>query len=248
MAIAESQTRLRQEQTRPLLPLVTSGYSVGGFGGTGNFTGVTPPASPPAPFTYLRRARTLDAMAVWTLQNMGAGNIAHANRRRAQLDQSIYDRLRIVNQVRSEVTEAYGFARGERNAGPNCLAATGRGRSRLPRRLSKTVRDSKSLPIEVLNSARLLVSAAAAWCEAFIGDNEAQFRLFVAMGQPPYGASRHLAQSNLPQDSARIAASRSAARRSPEAIDQSLIDHSRTSADHASDMLELRSKDAEILS
>lgn len=197
MAIAESQTRLRQEQKRPLLPLVTSGYSVGGFGGTGSYTAVNPPNVPASPFTSLAPRTDFDVMAVWTLQNMGAGNIARANQRRAQLDQSVYDRVRIVNQIRNEVTEAYGFCLGERNSVRIALRRLVEAENGFREDYQRFL-GFEALPIEVLNSARLLVGARTTLVQAFIGDNEAQFRLFVAMGSPPYGAADAL-REQLPQ-------------------------------------------------
>ncbi|HEX3728109.1 MAG TPA: hypothetical protein VHV08_17780, partial [Pirellulales bacterium] len=188
-------TRLRQEQVRPLLPLVTFGYSAGGFGGTGNFlAGI-------APFTATYGRTDIDAMAVWTLQNMGAGNLAHANQRRAQLDQTIFDRVRMVNQVRREVTEAYGFSLGERRQVRISLRRLAESEAGFREDYQRFL-GFQSLPIEVLNSARLLVSARSSLVEAFIGDNEAQFRLFVAMGQPPYHAAEQLKEQLAPQGNA----------------------------------------------
>ncbi|HEY5313531.1 MAG TPA: TolC family protein, partial [Pirellulales bacterium] len=197
MAIAESRTRVRQEQKRPLLPLVTAGYSVGGFGGTGNFPNG---AASAAPFTALYDRADFDAMAVWTLQNMGAGNISLVNRRRAQVDQSIYDRVRVVNLVRREVTEGYGYALGERNQVRIALRRLGEAEAAFREDYQRLLA-FEALPIEVLNSARLLVAARSSLVEAFIGDNEAQFRLFVAMGQPPFGATDAL-REQLPMHNA----------------------------------------------
>jgi outer membrane protein TolC len=198
MAIAESRTRVRQEQKRPLLPLVTAGYSAGGFGGTGNFPNG---AASAGPFTALYPRTDLDVMAMWTLQNMGAGNISLANRRRSQLDQSIYDRVRVVNQVRREVTEAYGYALGERNQVRIALRRLTEAEAGFREDYQRLL-GFESLPIEVLNSARLLVAARSSLVNAFIGDNEAQFELFVAMGQPPFCAANSLHDQLSPQDPA----------------------------------------------
>ncbi|HEX3659685.1 MAG TPA: TolC family protein [Pirellulales bacterium] len=196
LAIAESRTRVRQEQARPLLPLVTAGYSAGGFGGTGNFPNG---ASSAAPFTAVYNRTDLDAMAVWTLQNMGAGNISLVNRRRSQLDQSIYDRVRVVNQVRREVTEAYGYALGQRNEVRVSLRRLVEAEAAFREDYQRLLA-FEALPIEVLNSARLLVTARTGLVQAFIGDNEAQFELFVAMGQPPFNAGDTLREQLPPQN------------------------------------------------
>ncbi len=47
------------------------------------------------------------------------------------------------------------------------------------------IRGGQGLPIEVLNSANLLVRAREQFLAAIIGYDQAQFQLFVALGQPP---------------------------------------------------------------
>lgn len=179
--IGASQTRARQEQMRPLLPLVLLGYSSGGFGGTGNFI-------PNPPFTSLMARADFDAMAVWTVQNAGVGNRALVRGSRAAVNQSIYQRRDMENQVRMEVTGAYASALAQRRQVAISL-----------RRLTdaelayeedfRRLRGGGALPIEVLNSVRLLVAARQSLADAFVNDNRAQFDLFVALGQPPFQAA-----------------------------------------------------------
>ena len=66
--IAEAETRFRQERLRPLFPTVSLGFSAGSFGGGSN-------TSTPS-FGDFGGRTDFDAFAFWTLQNLGAGNVA----------------------------------------------------------------------------------------------------------------------------------------------------------------------------
>jgi len=187
-AIDVAGTRLRQEQTRPLLPLLSVGFSAGGFGGTGNFF-----ANPP--FTGLGNRADFDVMAVWTLQNLGMGNVATIRQRRAVLNQSVEDRRQAVNQVRDQVAEAHAEAQAR-------LTKIKVARSQLDDAEDGFLRELKQLqagavdhPIEVLNIVELLSTARQDLIEAIIGFNRAQFRLFVATGLSPMRSARSVEQA-----------------------------------------------------
>ncbi|HEY5315942.1 MAG TPA: TolC family protein [Pirellulales bacterium] len=185
-SIVRSQIRVREEQMRPLLPLLTLGYSSGGFGGTGN-------AIPNPPFTGIVPRTDFDAMAVWTLQNAGAGNLARIRGGRAELGESVYQRSRMENQVRREVTAAYASALAQRRKVEVSLRRLVDAENAYQEDFQR-LRGGKALPIEVLNSVRLLVSAREALIDAFVNDNRAQFDLFVALGQPPFRAAAQAAK------------------------------------------------------
>ncbi|HWB10655.1 MAG TPA: TolC family protein [Pirellulales bacterium] len=180
--IQHNNTRLRQEQMRPLFPMLLMGYSSGSFGGgsvlfppfLGNFRG----------------RQDFDALAVWSLTNMGVGNIATVSERRAVLNQSIAERTRALNGIRQEVIAAYGLVRGELvqiQVTQRQLADSEEGfREEFARLLG-----AEALPIEVLNSVDQLGFARQELIKAVTGYNQAQFRLFVATGSSP-------TQANLP--------------------------------------------------
>ena len=100
--VAAAEVRFRQEQLRPLLPIVAVGFSGGTFGGGSDL--VTP--------TYgsFSGRSDFDAMALWTLQNLGFGNASLRGQRRAQINEVVADRVRTANQVRDEVAAAYAEA------------------------------------------------------------------------------------------------------------------------------------------
>jgi outer membrane protein TolC len=175
-AIAASQARYRQECARPLLPTLFVGYSAGGFGGGSQLAPVTS-----APFNS---RVDFDVMAFWTLQNLGLGNLALTRQRRAEVREAEADQLITVNQIRDEVAAAVAdSAARSRDVG---LAQRKLKRALEGYRLDlNRVRGLVGRPIEVLNSARLLASGRQEFVLALTRFNQAQLRLFVALGQPP---------------------------------------------------------------
>jgi outer membrane protein TolC len=200
-AIRASQVRVRQETVRPLLPILWMGFSAGDFGGgavsttsgnvfnphTGNpdlvtinnALGQTIPK-----FGKIAGRVDVDVIAYWQLRNMGLGNLALIRERRAQRNQAEAHRLRILNEVREQVSVAY-------NTSAEQFRAIGIQRRRVQEATEGFQRDLITsfrgvvLPIEVLDNAKRLRAAREALLEAVIGFDRAQFQLFVALGQPP---------------------------------------------------------------
>jgi outer membrane protein TolC len=180
--IQHNSTRLRQEKTRPLFPMLLMGYSAGSFGGGSVLF--------PPQLGLFRGRQDFDVLAVWSLTNMGVGNWATVNERRAVLNQSIADRTRALNGIRQEVVAAFGLVRGELvqiQVTQRQLADSEQGfREEFARLLG-----AEALPIEVLNSVDQLGFARQELIKAVMGYNQAQFRLFVSTGSSPM-------QANLP--------------------------------------------------
>jgi len=179
--IAAADYRVRQECTRPLLPVISLGFSGGAFGGGGNF-------NPGQQFFQTFGGRTdFDVMAVWSVQNLGFGNSALQKRSRAERDQAIAARGRMVNQVAREVGDAYAKSESRKRqvsiAQQRLQSAVAGAQEELDR-----TRGGESLPIEALNSVRLLGEAGVALVQAVGGYDLAQFELFVALGQTPNSA------------------------------------------------------------
>ncbi|HEY2250971.1 MAG TPA: TolC family protein [Planctomycetaceae bacterium] len=179
--IAAADYRVRQECTRPFLPVVSVGFSGGAFGGGGTF-------NPGQQFFQTFGGRTdFDVMAVWSVQNLGFGNSALQKRSRAERDLAIAARGRMVNRVAREVGDAYAKSESRKRqlsiAQQRLQSAILGAKEELQR-----TRGGESLPIEALNSVRLLGEAGVAMVEAIGGYDMAQFELFVAIGQTPTGA------------------------------------------------------------
>ncbi len=178
--VAYAQIRVRQERVRPWLPILSAGFSFGGFGGNGTQA---------VPSAWTGDARMdFDVAAVWTLQNLLAGNRARQNQAAAVVGEMEAERLRTVNLVRDEVGEAYTLVR-----------ARGREVEIARRRIEVTLRaftedlsrtrNLEGRPIEVTRSVDLLTTARQDLVRAMAGYSEAQLRLFTALGNPP-GAIR----------------------------------------------------------
>lgn len=179
--ISAAEYRVRQENTRPLLPVVSVGFSGGAFGGGGNF-------NPGQSFFQTFGGRTdFDVLAVWSMQNLGFGNSALQKRSRAERDQAIVARNRMANRVAREVGDAFAKSESKRRqvaiAAQRLQSAIAGARQELDR-----TRGGEGLPIEALNSVRLLGEAGIALVEAVGGYDLAQFELFVAIGQTPHSA------------------------------------------------------------
>ena len=175
-AIAAADYHRSQEVARPLLPTVWLGFSGGLFGGGSN---IIPPS-----LAHFGGRTDFDVRLFWTFMNLGAGNLALINRRQAQLNEAELQRVLVINQIRREVTSARAdglAARTEIEIARNELASAESGfREDFDRSRQKLGR-----PIEVLNMLNLLAAARVNLIKALLHYDQAQFRLFVALGSPP---------------------------------------------------------------
>ncbi|MGH7140491.1 MAG: TolC family protein, partial [Pirellulales bacterium] len=177
--IQHAVTRVRQEKTRPLFPLVMLGYSSSSYGGGGVLF--------PPQLSNFRGRQDFDVMALWTLQNMGMGNVATVSERRSMLNQAIAERTRTLNDVRQQVVAAYGLVQGERTQIQITQRQTSDAEQGFREELERLF-GADALPIEVLNSVKQLAMVRQELIEAVTGYNKAQFRLYVAIGYSPVRA------------------------------------------------------------
>jgi outer membrane protein TolC len=178
---ARRQALYRQEKFRPLLPTLSIGFSSGTFGGGTNRVDLVP-VNPG--FGKFGSRADFDVVAYWTAQNLGVGNAARQNERRAQREIATTEQVRLLNLVRREVVAAYSRAEaGQRRleiARERLRSAEAGYRKDLGR-----TRGGQGLPIEILNSAERLVQARRALVQSILEHNLGQFQLFVALGQRP---------------------------------------------------------------
>jgi outer membrane protein TolC len=191
--IAEGETRYRQERMRPLLPLVSVGVSGGSFGGgSGGYgspaNGFVQGIASGSEFGSFKGRSDVDVFAVWSLQNLGIGNLATQGQRRAQVRVAVEGRSVAINSVRREVAEAYGVAESKRIQAEVAIRQLDTADEGFRQDLIR-IRGGEGRPIEVLNSLRLLASARQDVIMAIMGYNQSQFQLFVALGQPPFTAT-----------------------------------------------------------
>ncbi|SIO61221.1 Outer membrane protein TolC [Singulisphaera sp. GP187] len=178
-AIRETLLMLEGSKVLPFSPTILVGFSAGGMGGGSNL--VRPV------FGGFGGRTDLDAYAFWTIQNLGVGNMAMINLARSRVGITRYQEVAVLDRIRAEVAEAYArtHARYAQIGTTEQAVRSGTEGFRADLvRLESTV----GLPIELLDSMRLLARARYEYLAAIVDYNEAQFALYVALGQPPANA------------------------------------------------------------
>jgi outer membrane protein TolC len=174
--VAVVATHLREERVRPWVPLLSVGFSAGTFGGGSDQADTR--------FGHFGGRTDFDALAVWSLDNAGLGNWAVQRRLRADVDAAEAERARVIRQVGREVADAYAVSAARLRqadlARRRVASAAAAYREDLRR-----ARNLLGRPIEVLDSVDQLAAARQELIGAVVGYDQAQFRLFVALGQPP---------------------------------------------------------------
>ena len=180
--IREAFLALEGTKLLPFSPTVLVGFSSGGFGGGSNL--VRPV------FGGFGGRSDIDAMAFWTLRNLGVGNVALINEASAHLGTTRLQEIAVLDQIRAEVAEAYAriHARYAQIATTEEAVRSGtRGFREDLIRIENTIAPA----LEVVDSLRLLARARYAYLDSIVDYNRAQFELYVAMGQPPADVLAH---------------------------------------------------------
>jgi outer membrane protein TolC len=174
--LATAETHWREERVRPFVPLVSVAFSAGQFGGGSNLAD--------SRFGHFDGRTDFDVLAVWSIENLGFGNWATQRELRAIVEERAAEQLLTVNRVRREIAEALAETAARKQevevAQGEIRTASASYREDLAR-----VRNRKGRPIEVLISATQLAAARQALIRSVMKFNKAQFRLYVALGQPP---------------------------------------------------------------
>jgi len=189
----------------PFSPTTLVGFSAGGFAGGSNLV---------RPIFGGMSGRTdLDAIMYWTIQNLGLGNIALIRFADAQLRVTRFQQVELLNRVRADVAEAYARTHARYAQIGTYEDAVRSGYLAFHEDLDRTFamgadRPRDVLPIELLNSFDLLANARVEYIDAIVDYNEAQFAIYVALGQPPANSLAHpvptegVAPQNLPRRTA----------------------------------------------
>lgn len=174
--IGQAEYNVKEEIGRPLLPTLWLGYSGGTFGGGSNLT-------PPLVGNFAGR-NDFDVRLWWTLMGGGLGNVALIRERQAEMNAAIAMRARTINRARDEVMSNVGEAKSAFHrieiARRELLSAHEGFHEDLIRS-----RENLGRIIEVVNSLNLLAAARANLIDAIVQYDQAQFRLWVALGTPP---------------------------------------------------------------
>jgi outer membrane protein TolC len=184
-AIRAALLALRGAKCLPFSPNVILGYSAGTFGGGSDLASAT--LRQPR-FDSFAPREDFDAVVYWSLRNLGVGNLAMI--RLAQSNSRIEDLrgLEVLDRVRAEVATAYARSHArfaQIDSGERAVRA---GQKAFQEDLNRTRNLVQgALPIEVLDSFRLLARSRYLYLDSIIDYNRAQFELYVALGQPPAG-------------------------------------------------------------
>jgi outer membrane protein TolC len=183
--------RLRQERLRPLIPSVLlrgastnpagtlgGGYFGGGINDNlGNFSGRS----------------DFDVQVLWELQNLGFGNKALMDLRRAENRLSVLDLFRLQDQVAAEVAQAYAQAQSAASRlgkAENGLKDAVESANKNLEGLGQTRTAGGNVIILVIRPQEVVAAIQALAlayndCYGAVADyNRAQFRLYRALGQP----------------------------------------------------------------
>jgi outer membrane protein TolC len=171
----------------PFSPNVFLGFSSGVFGGGSDLAaapvGSAPNASGQERFGNFQSRADLDAIVYWSLRNLGVGNKAQIAASESRVRQSEWQQLIVLDRVRADVATAYVRVHARFHQLSTAEEAI-RESEIAWRQDLKRMQGNDGLPIEVLNSQRLLVRSRLALLNTIINYNIAQFELYHALGQP----------------------------------------------------------------
>jgi len=180
--VAASLARWRQARLGPLLPRLEVSYLAGDFGGGLNDNTTT-----------FRGRGDATAQSIWTLRNFGAGDIARAQVGRAQYDQANLHVAEVQAQVAAEVAVAANLLLSRQRTLEHAQKAVQQAEEMWRRLLRWTVEVGFGAArgyeaVELLLAEQALNQARQEYLGEVIDYNQAQFRLYTALGQPPLAA------------------------------------------------------------
>ena len=173
----------------PFSPNVILGFSTGGFAGgsdlvsqPGGFGGMTGPR-----FSTLDGRTDFDVVVFWTFRNLGVGNVAPIRAADSRVKQSRLRELETLNVVRAQVAGSHARAAArllQIDAAEKATKASGEA---FTEDLTR-IKGGQGLPLEVIDSLRLLARSRYEYLDSIIDYNRAQVQLWVALGRPPADA------------------------------------------------------------
>ncbi len=182
-AIQETLLALDAAKLLPFSPNLIVGYSAGTFGGGSNVAS-DGTFGQQARFDNFAPRTDLDAVAYWTARNLGVGNLALVRLAQSNVRANNFRQIEVLDRVRAEVATAYARTHtryAQIETGERAVQA---GAKAFQEDLVRA-KNQEGLPIEVLDSLRLLGRSRYTYLDAIVDYNRAQFELYVALGQPP---------------------------------------------------------------
>lgn len=189
----------------PFSPNVILGFSAGGFGGgsdlvsspqgfvQGDGTRVTA-----SRFGSLDGRSDFDAAVFFTFRNLGVGNVALIRAADSRVKQSQLREVETLNLVRAQVAESYARTAARALQIDAAEKAVKSSSDAFDEDFAR-IKAGAGLPLEVIDSLRLLARSRFEYLDAIIDYNRAQIQLWVALGRPPADAlSRPVPASLVP--------------------------------------------------
>ncbi|MCU0878622.1 MAG: TolC family protein [Pirellulaceae bacterium] len=170
--VFEAVNRLRREEHAPWLPSIILGVSYGGFGA--GLGGQIENGGDRFDF---------DGAAFWELRNLGFGEQAARDRAGASLQQARMREVAQLDAVAREIVEAQAQVAARRRMIATSQTAIESAENSYRRNLER-IRNAQGLPIEVLQSIQALDAARREYLRSVVDYNDAQFRLYRALGWP----------------------------------------------------------------
>lgn len=178
----------------PFSPNVILGFSSGSFGGGSNlvsqppgFVGGNGQIQTGPRFGNFDGRADFDAVVYWTAQNLGVGNLALIRGADSRVRQTKLREQETLNRIKSEVAEAHALAKARNSQIDSAAKAVAAGQEAFQEDLTR-IKGREGLPIELIDSMRVLGRSRYEYLDAVVDSNRAQFRLYVALGQPPADA------------------------------------------------------------
>jgi outer membrane protein TolC len=175
----------------PFSPNVILGFSSGRFGGGGDLV------SSPQGVVGTNGQRTtgprlgnfddrsdLDVAVFWTFRNLGVGNLAQVRVADSRVKQMRLRELETVNAIRGDVAEAHARVAGRFEQIDAAEKAVRSAEQAYDQDLLR-IKGGQGLPLELMDSLRLLGQGRVDYLDAIVDYNLAQIRLWVALGRPP---------------------------------------------------------------
>lgn len=169
----------------PFSPTAILGFSAAGFGGGSDLAGFPPGSA--SRFGNLDGRTDFDVVVFWTFRNLGVGNVALIRAADSRVRQSRLREVETLNVVRAEVAESHARVSARALQIDAAEKATRAGGEAFREDMTR-IRGGQGLPLEVVDSMRLLARSRYEYLEAVIDYNRAQFQLWVALGRPPADA------------------------------------------------------------
>ena len=178
----------------PFAPNVILGYSAGGFGGgsnlisqPGGFINGTGQQVEGPRFGDFAGRSDFDVVVCWTFKNMGIGNWAMVRVADSRMKQSQFREIEMLNQVRAEVAEAHARVASRYLQIESAEKAVRAGIDAFNEDMAR-IKGGQGLPLELVDSLRILCRARYEYLDSIVGYNRAHFQLWVALGRPPADA------------------------------------------------------------